>query len=81
MTLQQLINLKVGDPVKYKGHDCIVKWRQYTIEEVSRIKEKDKEEIILYSKHFGLSFGSVSKSFMLRSMFPDPKVLELKEFS
>lgn len=82
MLLKDIIELKVGERFQYKGQLSTVMWTQYLTEEVGSYKDKKTEkEVKLYAKYFGMAFeldsGMVNT---IRSMHPDPKVLELPEF-
>lgn len=76
MILQKLINLKVGSKFKFRGEIATVVWTEYSVEEVG---EWDGE--MKYSKHFGMCYTFLDKTHSLRSMWPRPESLDLKEYS
>ncbi len=79
MTLQELIDLKVGDPLTYKNKPYTVKWTEFYQEKVGE-RIVDKKVVDLFSKNFGMCFTDGQTFLTIRSTFPDPKALELPEF-
>jgi hypothetical protein len=74
--LNDIINFQVGDKFLYKGKSAIVVWREYTDDLVGI----NKDGIELRVKHFGLNFDSAFGNVTLRSMHPNPLIVDLEDY-
>lgn len=80
MTLQEIINLKVGAFFYYKGRDARVLWTEYLREEVGETTDSKGNKTKLYSNFFGMAFDIGEEVVTIRSMFPYPDKIILGEF-